>query len=139
MWFSCYMKMFGHELAWNRADEEGVDKSLYMSQSVNDFRKIISDSVMSRFDFSEFTKAMDGIRNYFDFLFTDKLHIAHSKVNFIKSASWLDLKRSSPTIIGMPLHLTTVATLHTHLSADGDISVHSSPAAVELEGHIEPE
>lgn len=137
LWFSGSVKMFGNELAWNRADEEGVNKALYDHGEVSDLRKKITDSVMSTFDFTDFRSVMGGLKDYLGWIFTKQLHIAHGEVSVSKSASLVDVKRSIPTTIGMPLNLTAVAALYTHLNADGDIWLKDN--YIELNGHIEPE
>ena len=137
MWFSGYIKAFGNELAWNRADEEGVNKALYTSDKFNNLRTIITEVVMSRFKFDHVTDIFSGVKDYLKYFITGKFPVYHNSMSVTKSSTIVDIKRSIPSIMGLPLNVTAIATVMAHLDAEGDISVVKS-TNIEVSGEITP-
>ena len=138
MWFAGYIKAFGNELAWNRADEGDINKALYTSGKANGLREIITESVMSHFDFSDMRSIYGRLRDYLGYIFTGKLNIGHGDVCISKSATIVDLKRTVPTVIGLPLNLSALATVSTHMDVNGRMYIDGT-TTLKAEGDIKPQ
>ena len=133
MWFAGYIKVLGNELSWIRVDEKTINNILY-SETANGLRQMITESVMSHFDFSVYGR----IRDYFWYIVTGKLNIARSDINVNKSATILDVERTIPTVLGLPLKLSASATVSTQMDVNGQLSATSS-TTLRAEGTIKPQ
>lgn len=138
MWFSGYVKAFGDELAWNQVDEDDINNILYSSNpEFSTLREVITQSIMSEFDFSDWRRTYNALGNYLKYILTGKFEIINRQISVSKSASILDVKRTIPTVLGLPLSLSALATVSTSLSGTGTMMVNGD--SLVAEGNIQPQ
>lgn len=108
---------------------------LYSKDKLNILRETISEATFGRFSF-------DAIQNVFyktlDLITKGKTKVYHGEFNFTKTVRFLDIKRSIPTIMGLPLNITAVAAGHLQVDAEVAIDYCTKAPIVQLFFGIEP-
>lgn len=137
MYASGYVKMFGSEMAWNSINEEEIMNKLYDRNILNVLRESITENVMEQFTFSDFSSVAEKLNNYLQYLLYGEIRVLEVNTNLSKSMQMLDVHRSIPTTIGLPLNITATASSHSKLM--GRLNIRITTKEVRIDGTIEPE
>lgn len=147
---SGFLKVLGNEIAWNHVEQGNIMRALYHnSPELHLLRKTITDATFDRFNFPTLRSILYKSFDYVRYLASGKLPIYHGKANLTKTVRMFDIKRSIPTILGLPLNLSVSAAGHMKLDAEAEVCYkNDAPLAsmlwadcndkIEAEGYIHP-
>ena len=133
------VKMFGNELAWNHNEQPNIMRLLFAHDRLNAVRDELSDVVMEKFTFHQLPRLIQAwknagekssfyaklvshaseIKKIWNYLTKGRYSIDGGVLNVTKTGSFMDIKRTVPTILGFPLNLTAVGVGHFGMDAEG--------------------
>ena len=147
---SGFLKLLGNEIGWNHVEQGNIMRALYTnSPQLNILRETFTNALFSDFDFGKLREIVQRSLEYVRYLTSGKLPIYHGKTNITKSVRIFDVKRSIPTILGIPLNLTVSAAGYMKLDVEGEVCYHNEAPVrslwedkcqdrVEATGYIHP-
>ena len=118
---SGYLKFLGQEIGWKQWVKDDLMRKLYQ-EDLTALRQTITDATFGKFQFVTITDVLDNLGKYLHDVWNGEGEIWHGKQNITKTARFMDVKRIVPTIIGMPLNLTTKAAAHLQLDLEGGVN-----------------
>eukprot|EP00118_Oscarella_pearsei_P024415 m.306011 g.306011 ORF g.306011 m.306011 type:complete len:1615 (+) comp40899_c0_seq1:1245-6089(+) len=146
MTFSGLVKILGNELVWDHVEQPSIMRLLYGNDQINSVRPIMSDIMTNDFTFYQLPRLIKAWRNsiqydqpktwfetvkqkfsqgissawkIWEYLTKGVYPVGGGEINIVKTGSFLDVKRTLPTILGFPLDMTAVGVGHFGLDAEG--------------------
>jgi hypothetical protein len=133
---STYVKVLGSERWWGYISEPTIMRFLYgKNKNLDTLREAFTEATFGRFSF-------DTIQDIFyktlDLVVKGRTKVYQGTFNFTKTIRLGEIRRTIPTILGLPLNLTAVAAGHLQLDALTAVDYCSKTPIVQLLFGIEP-
>jgi hypothetical protein len=119
---SGYLKFLGQEIGWKQWVKDDLMGKLYHHENLTLLRQSITDAISGKLHLEEIAHIVYHLGDYLHFAWNGGGTIWRGKQDMTKTARFVDVKRIIPTIIGMPLDLTSKAAAHLQLGLEGQVN-----------------